>query len=87
VFVKDGRRYYLPEKQVQSRMAYKSGMNYAGKRIHWKLTDSLGMEIPEEDLYVPHYRETCAMCGSRLICNGCSDCGKCKAPPPGSDGT
>lgn len=77
VFIKDGKRYHIPKKQIQSEMAYKSGMNYEGKPIDWKLTDSIGRLIPKENLYVPHYRNNCAHCGSRLICNGCSDCGKC----------
>ena len=77
VFIKDGKRYHMPKKQVQSEMAYKSGMNYVGKAIEWRLTNQLGLEIPETELYVPHYRKNCECCGSRLICNGCSDCGKC----------
>jgi hypothetical protein len=68
----------MPKKSIQSEMAYKSGMNYVGKPIQWKLTDRFGREIPEQALYVPHYRENCEKCGSRLICNGCSDCGRCK---------
>ena len=24
------------------------------------------------------YKESCNTCGSKLICNGCSNCGKCK---------
>ena len=78
IFIKDGKRYHLPKKQVQSEMAHKSGMNYVGKLIEWKLTDRFGMDIPNEMLYVPHYRENCEHCGSKLICNGCSDCGRCK---------
>lgn len=78
VFMKDGKRYYMPKKQLQSEMAYKSGMNFVGKPIEWKLTDRLGAEIPKEDLYVPHYRKSCEKCGSRLICNGCADCGRCQ---------
>jgi protein gp37 len=77
-FIKDGKRYYIPKKQVQSRMAYLSGMNYEGKPIDWKLKNPLGLEIPKQDLYVPHYRNNCEQCGSRLICNGCFDCGRCK---------
>ena len=38
---------------------------------------SLPYPIPQEELYVPHFRANCATCGSRLICNGCSNCGKC----------
>jgi protein gp37 len=78
VFIKDGKRYHLPNKQLQSKMAFKSGMNYVGKPIEWKLTDRFGDEIPKDNLYVPHYRANCQCCGSKLICNGCSDCGKCE---------
>ena len=77
VFIKDGRRYHLPSKQLQSRMAYKSGMNFQGRPIHFDLVDDWGYPIPQEDLYVPHFRTNCETCGSKLICNGCSDCGKC----------
>lgn len=78
VFIKDGKRYHLPKKQIQSKMAYKSGMSYVGRPILWKLADGFGADIPKEDLYVPHYRKNCEQCGSRLICNGCSDCGRCQ---------
>ena len=78
VFIKDGKRYHIPNKQVQSEMAYKSGVNYVGKPIQWKLTDRLGIELPSESLYTPRYRKQCDCCGSRLICNGCSDCGRCR---------
>jgi len=78
VFIKDGKRYHMPKKLLQSEMAYKSGMNFVGKPIEWKLTDRFGAEISKEDYYVPHYRKNCEHCGSRLICNGCSDCGRCR---------
>lgn len=77
-FIKDGKLYRIPQKQVQSRMAYKSGVNYVGKPMVFKLTDAWGYPVPEEDLYVPHYGRSCGECGSKLICNGCSDCGRCK---------
>lgn len=76
-FIKDSRLYHIPKKIVQSEMAYKSGMNYVGKPIEFKLDNEYG-PIPEEDLYVSHYRTNCEHCGSKLICNGCSGCGKCK---------
>lgn len=78
VLIKDGKRYHLPKKQIQSEMAYKSGMSYVGRPILWKLVDGFGVDIPKKDLYVPHYRKNCEQCGSRLICNGCSDCGRCQ---------
>ncbi len=76
-FIKDGRTYHIPDKTMQSRQAFRSGMNYEGKPIRFVLCDTWGNPIPENELYVPHYRENCEECGSRLICNGCSDCGKC----------
>lgn len=76
-FIKDGKMYNLPSKKLQSEMAFKSMISYIGKPVYFKLTDSLGRKIPQKNLYVPHYRKICEQCGSRLICNGCSDCGKC----------
>lgn len=76
-FIKDGKRYHIPRKLVQSQMAHKSCMNYQGKPIVFDLTDGWGYPILEENLYVPHYGKNCAQCGNRLICNGCADCGKC----------
>ena len=77
-FIKDGKKYNIPKKIIQSEMAFKSGVSFAGKPIEFKLTDSFGIDIPQEELYAPHYRQNCMKCGSRLICNGCSDCGKCR---------
>lgn len=75
-FIKDGKHYHLPDKRVQSQMAHKSGMNYQGKPMVFRLEDEYG-PIPPEQCYVPHYGPRCQTCGSRLICNGCSDCGRC----------
>ena len=80
-FIKDNKTYTLPKKQIQSEMAYKSGMNFIGRPIEWKLTDRFGNAIIDSELYVPHYGSNCSMCGSRPICNGCSDCGKCGNTP------
>lgn len=77
-FIKDGKMYHIPNKQVQSEMAYKSQMSFAGKSISFNLTDQYGQPIPQDCLYKPHYRKNCEKCGSKLICNGCSDCGRCK---------
>ncbi|MBQ8515343.1 MAG: DUF5131 family protein [Ruminococcus sp.] len=77
-FIKDKKLYTLPDKRLQAEMAYKSGISYRGKPQKYKLTDGLGIEIPEEWLYRPYFREGCHTCGSKPICNGCSKCGKCK---------
>lgn len=78
VFIKDGKTYHIPSKRIQSEMAYKSGISCQGKPISFKLTDSFGEPIPQNELYTPCYRKNCESCGSKPICNGCSDCGKCK---------
>lgn len=78
VFIKDGKQYRLPQKALQAEMAHKSGMNFAGKPMDFILTDRFGDPIPKEKLYVPVFRENCHKCGSKPICNGCSDCGKCE---------
>ncbi|MDE5785124.1 MAG: phage Gp37/Gp68 family protein [Duncaniella sp.] len=77
VFIKDGRTYRIPDKRIQAEMAFKAGVNHEGKPMKFRLHDPLGFEIDETQLYRPHYRDSCLTCGSRPICNGCSDCGKC----------
>jgi protein gp37 len=77
-FIKDGKQYYMPSKRMQSEMAFKSKMHYQGKAQIFKLTDIWGREIPKERLYEKSFLPHCAKCGSRLICNGCSGCGKCE---------
>lgn len=77
VFVKAGRTYRIPDKRQQSLQAYKSGLSYQGPPIHFRLQN------PEPTLftaahYQPHFRAHCATCGSRMTCNGCSDCGACE---------
>lgn len=78
-FVKNGKKYCIPNKQIQAQQAYRSGLSYQGKPMEFHLVDEWGYTIPKEKLYVPHYHPiTCRECGSRMICNGCSDCGKCE---------
>lgn len=76
---KDGRLYRLAGKGLQSEMAYRSGMQVAGKPIRFCLRNAYGDEIPESDLYVPYFGTRCQTCGGQSICNGCSRCGACKA--------
>jgi protein gp37 len=76
-FVKDGKRYWMPSKRLQSTMAHKSGMSRPGKPLEWRLADPFWGELAPEELYVPRWRTCCDSCGSRPICNGCSNCGSC----------
>jgi len=75
-FIKDGKSYFLKNKKLQAYMAYKSGMNFSGAPIHFKLYNEFLEEI-NENVYQPFFWSQCDTCGSKPICNGCSRCGKC----------
>ncbi len=78
VFIKDGKTYTIRGKREQTRQALRSGMNYRGKPMRFDLRDSWGLPIPDAERYVPHFRKHCEECSMQLVCNGCSDCGKCE---------
>lgn len=78
-FVKDGKTYHISDKQTQSKQAYLSGLSYEGKKREFKL------HHPEASLFndpivapKSYFRDHCKTCGSRLTCNGCSNCGACE---------
>ena len=77
-FVKDKILYIINNKKTQSIMAYKANLNFVIKDIKYQLYNKYGDLLLKEDLYIPFYKESCNTCGSKLICNGCSNCGKCK---------
>ena len=76
-YVKDGKTQYIKSKVRQTYMAYKEKLWHRGRSMDFNLTDRFGIPIPQDELYVPNYRVNCLDCGNRLICNGCSDCGRC----------
>lgn len=78
VFVKDGRVYRMPDKRVQSRMAYKSGVSFQGKPMEFALYDDWGYPLLPEQRYVPYFGRQCKTCGRQMVCNGCSRCGNCE---------
>ncbi len=77
-FIKDGKLYSIENRSLQSSQAFRSGLRHQGKPMEFRLTDPLGLEIPEEELYVPYFPEHCNTCSMKLICNGCTRCGKCR---------
>ena len=77
VFVKDGKTYHIPEKRQQSVQAFKSGLSYKGKDIQFILTNP-EPSIFDVPTYEPFFRDHCNTCGSRMTCNGCSNCGSCE---------
>ncbi len=78
-FIKDSKRYHLPDKSLQSQQAYKSGLQFLGRPQTFKLSPNPqhSLFVEDSELYQKHFRERCHTCGSRIICNGCSDCGAC----------
>lgn len=78
-FVLDGHTYHIP-KRLQGEQAYRSGASFEGKPIEWHLTDPLGLPLSPNELHIPRFRKKCRHCGSRLICNGCTNCGGCSEP-------
>ena len=77
-FLKDGKLYTIKSKCVQSKMAYLSGLQFKADLPGYEFKDTLGMPIPEENLYKPKFKPHCDTCGSRIICNGCGFCAKCE---------
>ncbi len=75
-FVKDGKLYTIPSKTVQSEMAFKSGMSFKGREINFKLTPAQTDLFGSDCTYKPSFRHRCDTCGSRMICNGCTNCSK-----------
>lgn len=78
IFVKDGRRYHIPNKRQQSLQAFKSGLSYQGKELHFDLHNPQPQLFPDQT-YSPFFRPHCQTCGTRLTCNGCSNCGACQS--------
>lgn len=77
-FIKDGKTYHLGDKVLQSKMAHKSGLQYQGRKIDFKLKKPEQLALFEEPaVYKKFFGERCQTCGSQLICNGCSKCGLC----------
>lgn len=76
-YVKNGERFFGESKQQQAKRAYFERLEVVGKKPEYYYSDGFGLPLKDDELYKPHYRRICLTCGSRLICNGCSDCGKC----------
>ena len=77
-FIKDGKVHHYKSKKEQSREAFRLGLENEGLPLHFPL------KVKEPDLFgsswhIPYFDPVeCAECGSRIICNGCARCGKCK---------
>lgn len=76
-FVKDGKVYHMPDKTLQSRMAFKSRLGFRGKPIDFKLSPPQSDLFGTVERHVPYFGEQCAECGRKICCDGCSKCGAC----------
>lgn len=77
VFEKDGKTYYIPSKRKQSTQAFKSGLSKSFGKPKFDLKP-LSDTLFQAETYIPFFRDHCTTCGSRLTCNGCSNCGNCE---------
>lgn len=77
VFEKDGKTYRIPSKRTQSLQAFKSGLSKSFGKPKFDLHPPSDTLFPTEP-YIPFFRQHCNTCGSRLTCNGCSNCGNCE---------
>ncbi len=69
-------------KAIMSNLAYdislySNRLSSSGKPIKWNLCKPQS-ELFDNGWYQKHWRKNCETCVSRLICNGCSDCGECE---------
>ena len=76
VFFTNGKKYVIPSKRVQSQQAFMSGLSHYNGKPVFDLNRGDGL-LFDTDEYKPFYRPHCSTCGSRLTCNGCSDCSRC----------
>ncbi len=80
-FERNGKIYTMPDKKLQSKMAFKSGFYYEGRKAEYRLVypprqTEFDFDVPSKK-YTPFFGAQCAECASRPICNGCSKCGIC----------
>lgn len=77
VFIKDGKKQIIENKEEQSKKALMLNLNYESSPINFIFKDSWGFEIPKDELFKSTYKTKCNICGSKTICSGCTNCGKC----------
>ena len=80
VFVKDGKTYRMPDKGVQHRMAFRSGVSHGGREVRYDLRDGLGIPLPDHSGEAAYFGPRCAECSGKITktCRGCSRCERCQ---------
>lgn len=69
----NGEYWEMPSKIVENREAIKTNLSFLGKKAIWELEN-----IDEFNKFQSYFPPWCEKCSSRLTCQGCNKCGKCK---------
>lgn len=77
VFVKEGRTYRIPSKDIQSVQAYKSRLSHYNGKPKFLLSPNTDSLFGPQETFRPTFLKHCSTCGSRMTCNGCSSCARC----------
>ena len=76
-FIKDNKMYNIFNKKQQNIAAYKSGLQFIGEKINFKLKQQ--NDLFNNNLqYKKIFKKCCDTCSLKIICNGCSNCKKCE---------
>ena len=78
-FLKNGKLYKFTNKYEQSKFALSTNLNFVGKKIDFKLyrNNDLFLNSFGTEIYKKFFRKRCDSCSFKMLCNGCSNCGKC----------
>ena len=75
----DNKIYCMPDKHKQSVEPFFAGLNQKYYDIVFDLKYSDGTVVPLSDYHKRMFNDkNCVYCSNQVICNGCSNCGKCK---------
>lgn len=79
-FLMNGKIYIFKNKFEQSKFALKTGLNFIGKSIQFKLhrDDDLFLNSFGTEVHKKYFKDRCNSCSFKFLCNGCSNCGKCE---------
>lgn len=81
-YVRDGWSYHMVHREVRNETAYKTGVNFEGKPMKFRLFDQSGKEIPANKRYTPLFISKCDRCAEKPICNGYFECPLCSDVMP-----
>lgn len=80
-FIKNNKTYTFKNKFDQSKFALSCNLNFVGKKIDFKLCkkDDLFLNTFGTEIHKKYFKNRCEECSFKMLCNGCSNCGKCQS--------